>query len=1419
MGDKTGVSLKWLKQLAGRAAADASTQTVVNAIIKHETASEACAYLELVPEEHRGVPTTVAVHAWAANFRALVDALSQARLGQDEDVYIWLDVLACNLHDADHEERLDAASRAATAHYLAPSVVASSAGGTELDGPPLAGPPATALERYRRAIVYVASPQGDAMATAGPRGTVAVIIDPDAAVLTSPWCLYGMWLCLKTHAAAVSAAATPGGLPPRSPTAEAPPAPLLPLCGAGVDALLVQLVWENMSLLQSSPHTDDALHALILEEVASEPPLPGTRVDVLFRLGSNGSPLISASGSASERRRGTNTGGDRTRASTNTGDAADAEPDVEARVGAADAAVKATLLAALERRVQKLAAAADVAEAEAAKADSAAAPPGPAPPAPATAPEIAPADADPAATPAPTSPADAAAPSADGASASASAPVGAIATEPPGVSSIAATIPHLLALAATCDAYGCLVWAAGRPADGESQLRRAREVLQAAAEAGGGSPPPTPVPPPLAAMPPLPTLAAFATLHLGALLHLIPDASGHQAGGDEAELLLRSALELAGEDEAAASAAAGSGGGGGGAVGASCRDAFAPPLLAAQARHFLAHLIGLRSASQPGAHPHRSSGGPAYHSAGGAAPLLQSSQKKAGAAGGGSATAAPLPLLSGGASMQLPHGRAPAEVVPLLVGALPVFEARYGSEHPLTATLLSNTALALKDQGQLNEAEPLLRRALAVREACHGPSHVDTMRSLNNLAGLVEAQGNLEEAELLLRRAAELAAGSLGPHHAHTATALSNLGLALRKAGKLDEAEELFKAALEIRETLLGPIALDTAASLSDMTLLLRDQGRLAEAEPLLRRILDIRELVLGPAHPDTAASLCDLATMLAQLDRCRDAEPLLRRAVSIYTAALGVAHEETAAATRELASVLAQQGADAEAERHYRRALAVIEVSLGASHPETIITVNQLAMLLREMGQEHEEEAERLVLDATQSLTQPAPPATGTESGGSAAAESTAPPAAGDAAAASTTATGSPAPLLPRAGLATSSGGAAAAPAIPVEAQPRLRGVALLAMRGLAELLADAGRLEEAELLCCRALVLAERTLGAVHPVTLSCAEGLAAVLQDQRHGSNLSVVSNGSGMVAAATAASTAPGSPAVAPGGTAGTAPALPPPPAAAVAGTLAHAHSVLTVSPGLPTMSPEAEAAAGATMVSLEGPVPASAPRTPQTPPTPSSPGFASAPHGTVFGAGPGGPGGLKAGVPRTSPRSTPDLIPSLVSVAATGFRDPAASSNGGPMYTTVTVVTVSNTNSRATSGRAPLNAGRRSSLETGDEIPFGYSSRRANNSTLMVRGSLSKKALLAQAQIDLDDDEFDDLPRHPPPPLLLQKSNSKIGSNRRVSVEGSVKGGGNVGGGAASAGGNGEDPDSDDTSVGCCGLGGSRRRPPRVSPAR
>jgi tetratricopeptide (TPR) repeat protein len=145
--------------------------------------------------------------------------------------------------------------------------------------------------------------------------------------------------------------------------------------------------------------------------------------------------------------------------------------------------------------------------------------------------------------------------------------------------------------------------------------------------------------------------------------------------------------------------------------------------------------------------------------------------------------------------------------------AVALDEARLGSDHPTTATSLTNLANVLRDQGDLQGAGTLHQRALAIREARLGADHPDTARSLDNLAGVLHLQGDLQGARTLYERALAISEARLGTDHPDTARSLSNLAGVLHLQGDLDRARALHERALTIREARLGPDHPDTVRS------------------------------------------------------------------------------------------------------------------------------------------------------------------------------------------------------------------------------------------------------------------------------------------------------------------------------------------------------------------------------------------------------------------------------------------------------------------------------------------------------------------------------------------------------------------------------------------------------------------------------
>ena len=127
--------------------------------------------------------------------------------------------------------------------------------------------------------------------------------------------------------------------------------------------------------------------------------------------------------------------------------------------------------------------------------------------------------------------------------------------------------------------------------------------------------------------------------------------------------------------------------------------------------------------------------------------------------------------------------------------------ARFGPDHPATALMLSNLALAMRQAGYLNYAEHYARQSVTILERRFGPGDVSLVPSLNVLAEAAILQGKYTEGRDFALRAV-----AIGPEAGlHFGTALQNLATACQADGDFRSAAKFYSQALSVREKLLPP--------------------------------------------------------------------------------------------------------------------------------------------------------------------------------------------------------------------------------------------------------------------------------------------------------------------------------------------------------------------------------------------------------------------------------------------------------------------------------------------------------------------------------------------------------------------------------------------------------------------------------------
>ena len=354
-----------------------------------------------------------------------------------------------------------------------------------------------------------------------------------------------------------------------------------------------------------------------------------------------------------------------------------------------------------------------------------------------------------------------------------------------------------------------------------------------------------------------------------------------------------------------------------------------------------------------------------------------------------------------------------AEAVKIGERALPLFEQKYGKEHPDTLAVAQSLATIYQSQNRFADAEPLLKRIFEGKERTAGKDDPGTTTAATNLARVYKALGRYGEAEALFVRVKEAFEKLLGPEKALTFTPTQELAEVYSAQGRFAEAEPLLKHVFEVRERMMGKDNLGTMTAASDLarvykvlgrygeaealfirvketfekmfgpdkaqtltaTQELADvysaQGRFAEAEPVLKRVFEVRERMMGKDNLGTMTAASDLARVYKVLGRYGEAEALFIRVKETFEKMFGPDKAQTLTATQELADVYSAQGRLAEAEPMLERVLQAQERLTGKDNPSTVVTALGLAFVYYRQGRYGDAEAitQRVVESAERKL------------------------------------------------------------------------------------------------------------------------------------------------------------------------------------------------------------------------------------------------------------------------------------------------------------------------------------------------------------------------------------------------------------------------------------------------------------------
>lgn len=255
------------------------------------------------------------------------------------------------------------------------------------------------------------------------------------------------------------------------------------------------------------------------------------------------------------------------------------------------------------------------------------------------------------------------------------------------------------------------------------------------------------------------------------------------------------------------------------------------------------------------------------------------------------------------------------------------------------------------ETGAWHKAEPYAMEAWRILEQKFGADHVLTASAITNVAEIYRRRAQLAESEKLYRRALKAREAFYGPRHEDVASAISNLAVVLDEQGRFAESEPLQLRALALRRQLLGDNSLDVADSFYNLGHFYFDQNRLGDAKHCFRESLKRYEAMFGGKHPGAVQVLQSLAGVHHDLREDDEAERLYLEAQRIAGETLAPEHF-LRAGHGGLAELYSETGRYDKAEAMLRAIIAFDEKTYGPDSPTTALALHHLAKVMFQKGQ-----------------------------------------------------------------------------------------------------------------------------------------------------------------------------------------------------------------------------------------------------------------------------------------------------------------------------------------------------------------------------------------------------------------------------------------------------------------------------------
>ncbi len=292
-----------------------------------------------------------------------------------------------------------------------------------------------------------------------------------------------------------------------------------------------------------------------------------------------------------------------------------------------------------------------------------------------------------------------------------------------------------------------------------------------------------------------------------------------------------------------------------------------------------------------------------------------------------------------------------ARSIPMLQKAIDAQELMQPRDEIAIAYALHDLAEALRQRGQLADAEAKMRKALAYRIAGFGPDHGLVGYTYARLGVILQDDRRSEEALALQRQGLNIMIGFGHGENFAAVDIRGNMGNALASLGRYEEAEALLRTTVEMSEQVEGLMAPRTVIRRSNLGRVLTVLGDYQEAADIFADGIERGASIWPENYYIIDSMLYARGAALRGLGQLTESLEHYERAAEMVKARLGEDHLNYASRLRGLGRALQTYGRYEQAEQNLERALQLATDKENENAYQSTLSRIALGSLYVELG------------------------------------------------------------------------------------------------------------------------------------------------------------------------------------------------------------------------------------------------------------------------------------------------------------------------------------------------------------------------------------------------------------------------------------------------------------------------------------